>query len=70
MCANCKDSGYCDCAGGASLAICSCQEGYACVVCGHEAEANVSIEPGLLTDLPSPEIIVEFDSEDGLDSAS
>jgi hypothetical protein len=60
MCANCKVSGGCDCAGGASPAVCSCQLGDCCSVCGHDADAVPATEPSVLVE------IVESESSIGL----
>ena len=63
MCANCKTSEYCDCTGGASLAVCSCQTGERCAVCGHEAEVHVAAEPSALIELDGPDLFVDLHSE-------
>jgi hypothetical protein len=63
MCANCKTSEYCDCAGGASLAACSCETGERCPVCGHDAHAHIAPDSIALTEVDVPDLLVEFDSE-------
>jgi len=63
MCANCKTSDYCDCTAGASLAVCSCQTGERCTVCGHEAEARVAADPSALTEVAGPEVFVDYYAE-------
>jgi uncharacterized protein (DUF983 family) len=64
MCANCKTSEYCDCAGGGSLAVCSCQTGERCTVCGHEAEVHVAADPSALTEVAGPALVVDYYTED------
>jgi hypothetical protein len=55
MCANCKVSGGCDCAGGGSLAVCSCELGDRCPVCGHDADAVPATGPPALVEIVGSE---------------
>ena len=51
MCAKCKVSDGCDCDGGASFAVCSCELGDRCSVCGHDADAVSATEPSWLIEI-------------------
>lgn len=56
MCTNCKDSEGCACTGGSLLATCSCERGYHCPVCRHQAVANMGVEANLLIEILSPDL--------------
>ena len=51
MCAKCKVSTGCNCDGGASLGVCSCELGDRCFVCGHDAGAGDATEPSALIEI-------------------
>jgi hypothetical protein len=63
MCANCKTHGCCTCTGGATLAVCACQSGDPCLVCGHDANAHVTAESNLRPEADRLDVLAATDPD-------
>jgi hypothetical protein len=61
MCSDCNTSPECECAGGAILTECSCERGYNCPACNHEAKASAADEPNILVEVVSPDLFVDVE---------
>ena len=61
MCSNCEGYPRCDCSGAAVLAVCGCERGYVCPMCGHVPDISATSEPDLLVEILRPEMIVDVE---------
>jgi hypothetical protein len=57
MCSNCKVAEGCGCSGGSVFAMCPCEKGLYCSVCGHYAGTAMTTDPRVLEAVLKPAIL-------------